>query len=179
MVLRTHLWVAMLVLVVAGCEKPGVSGLSTGAVPTNAHLPYLDHAQPRLPSITLWIGSQEIETELALTETQVSTGMMYRKNMGANDGMLFVFPRPHKTAFYMRNTVVPLSAGYIDAEGKLLEIHDLQPLNETPVYAETATIQYVLETPQGWFKKHNIAIGTVIRSENGSLQETFFRKNRP
>jgi uncharacterized membrane protein (UPF0127 family) len=169
----------MLVLLVAGCEKPGVSGSPTQAVPTNAHLPYLNHAQPRLPSITLWIGSKEVEAELALTETQVSTGMMYRQTMAPNEGMLFVFPRPHKTAFYMRNTVIPLSASYIDAEGKLLEIHDLKPLDETPVHAATATIQYVLETPQGWFKKNNIEIGTLIRSEHGSLQETFFRKNRP
>ena len=113
---------------------------------------------------------------MALTQTQVATGMMYRKQMGTNDGMLFVFPRPHRTAFYMRNTVVPLSAAYIDPEGTILELHDFKPLEETPVEARTENIQFVLETPQGWFKKNNIGVGTLIRTERGSLHDTFFKK---
>ena len=76
----------------------------------------------------------------------------------------------------MRNTVIPLSAAYIDPEGTILELHDLKPLEETPVEAGSDNIQFVLETPQGWFKKNNIGVGTVIRTERGSLQETFFRK---
>src|SRR5436190_7641897 len=150
-----------LILVVAflaaGCHKTsdatGVAG-TTSAASASTHAPetnrplYLDRAQPKLPTIKLWIGPHEMAAEMALTQTQVATGMMYRKEMGENDGMIFVFPRPHQTAFYMRNTQVPLSAAYIDTEGTILELHDLKPLDETPIEAGTDKIQYVLETPR-------------------------------
>ena len=166
-----------LALLLASCDdKNDVAQRSPPPPATNPPHLYLDHAQPRLPTIKLWLGAQEMVTEMALTQTQVATGMMYRKEMGENDGMVFVFPRPHRTAFYMRNTVVPLSAAYIDPEGIILEIHDLKPLDETPVEAGSDNIQFVLETPQGWFKKNNIGIGTVIRTERGSLLQTFFKK---
>jgi uncharacterized membrane protein (UPF0127 family) len=166
-----------LLLLLGGCGRNEIAGAPTNSAPQQTQS-YLNHAQPRLPSIKLWIGAQEMVTEMCLTPTQTATGMMYRKQMGENEGMIFVFGRPHRTAFYMRNTTVPLSAAYIDPEGTILEIHDLQPLNETPVEASTDKIQYVLETPQGWFKKNNIGVGTLIRTERGSLQETFFRKQQ-
>jgi len=168
--------VAFLALLLASCDNKSDVAQTPPSPPTNPPHLYLDHAQPRLRTIKLWLGAQEMDAEMALTQTQVATGMMYRKEMGTNDGMLFVFPRPHRTAFYMRNTVIPLSAAYIDPEGTILEVHDLKPLEETPVEAATDNIQFVLETPQGWFKKNNIGVGTVIRTERGSLQETFFRK---
>jgi uncharacterized membrane protein (UPF0127 family) len=161
-----------------GCDKtpdtdPGPSASQPG---TNHSLPYLDHAQPRLPTIKLWIGAQEMVTEIARQQVEVNTGMMHRKQMGENDGMLFVMPYPHRTSFYMRNTLVPLSAAYIDPEGTIVEIHDLKPLDETPVEAQSDKIQYVLETPQGWFKKNNIGPGTLIRTEKGSLEQTFWKQ---
>jgi|SRR6266850_4189915 len=166
-----------LLLLMASCAKNDLAGLPTNTVAKSSQ-PYLDHAQPRLRTLKLWIGAQEMVTELALTPTETSTGMMYRKQMDTNEGMLFVFGRPHRTSFYMRNTVVPLSAAYIDPEGTILEVHDLQPLNEVPVEATSDKIQYVLETPQGWFKKNNIGVGTLIRSERGTLRDTFFRKQQ-
>ena len=165
-------------LLLAGCQKPAVVPASTVTSATNRQLPYLDHAQPRLTTIKLWVGPKELETELALTETQIYTGMMWRKEMGENEGMLFVFGGPHRVGFYMKNTTVPLSAGYIDPEGVLQEIHDLEPLNETPVEAASGRIQYVLETPRDWFKKNNIAPGTLIRTDRGTLEEVFMRRKQ-
>jgi len=92
--------------------------------------------------------------------------------------MLFRLPVPQRASFYMKNTVVPLSCAYIDAEGTILEIHDLQPLNETPVPSATENIQYVLETAQGWFERNNIGVGTVIRTAEGPLAEVFVRTRR-
>jgi len=173
--------ILLLLWVAAGCDKSArgvatVPAPSAVANPPNPPQPYLDHAQPRLPTIKLWIGAQEMVSELARTQTEIATGMMYRKKMAENEGMLFVFPRPHRTAFYMRNTIIPLSAAYIDGDGTILEIHDLKPLDETPIEAGSDKVQYVLETPQGWFKKNNIGIGTLIRTERGSLPETFFKQ---
>lgn len=167
----------VVLLTFAGCQKPNAAPPApkpaTAAQPTNA-LPHLNHAQSKLRTIKLWLGAEELVTEVALTIEEISTGMMFRKEMAENEGMLFVFARPHKTSFYMKNTTVPLSCAYIDSEGAIVELHDLQPLNEAPVEAKSDNIQYVLEVPQGWFKRHNIGPGTVIRTERGSLPELFF-----
>jgi uncharacterized protein len=146
-------------------------------MPTNL-LVYSDQALPKLPSLKLWVGKQVIEAEVAVKARELATGMMYRTNIAENEGMLFRLPFPQRASFYMRNTVVPLSCAYIDAEGMILEIHDLQPRNEKPVPSATDNIQYVLETAQGWFERNSIGIGTVIRTDHGSLAEAFSRNRR-
>ena len=146
-------------------------------MPTNL-LSYSDKALPRLPSLKLWVGKQVIEAEMAVTPRELATGMMYRTNIAENEGMLFRLPFPQRASFYMRNTVVPLSCAYVDAEGTILEIHDLEPRNEKPVHSATENIQYVLETAQGWFERNNIGVGTVIRTADGSLADVFFRNRR-
>lgn len=135
-------------------------------------------AQPRLPTMRLFVGAETVETELALTQVQVGTGMMFRKDMAENEGMIFVFAAPHRPAFYMRNTIVPLTAAYIDREGTILELHDLQPLDETPVKAGSDEVQFVLEMKQGWFKRHNVAPGSVITCDKGRLLDVFRPSNR-
>src|SRR6185295_18033607 len=99
--------------------------------------------------------------------------MMFRTNLAENAGMLFVFAYPHRASFYMKNTLVPLSGAYIDPDGIILEILDMKPKDETPLPAASDRIQYVLEVNQGWFQRHQIAIGTTVRTEKGSLQQTF------
>jgi uncharacterized membrane protein (UPF0127 family) len=128
--------------------------------------------------VKLWLGAEELVTELALTDIQRQTGMMFRTNMPENEGMLFVFPYPHQTGFWMMNTFVPLSAAYIDPEGVIVEIHDLEPHNTNTVMAATDRIQYVLETNRDWFKRHNVAAGSVVKTERGTLPETFFRRRQ-
>lgn len=129
----------------------------------------------------LWLGAIELESEVASKEVEIFTGMMYREKMADTEGMIFVLPgSPRRASFYMKNTKVPLSAAYIDQDGKILEIHNLNPLDETSVDSMTEDIKYVLEVPQGWFQRHNIAVGALIRTERGSLKETFYgRSPRP
>lgn len=177
-----------------GCERQSAAPPAQSAAPTPAPAAtpaapatatpklapegYLLEAQPRLPTLKLWIGPKEMVAEMALTLVQIRTGMMHRTEMAENDGMLFVFPQPMKVGFYMRNTKIPLSCAYISAEGEILEIHDLVPLDETAVEAKTDKIQYVLETNKGWFERNGIGVGTIIRSEHGALSETFVRRPR-
>lgn len=130
-------------------------------------------AQPKLKTLKLFLGKEVVTAELAMTPVQVGTGMMFRKSMPEEEGMLFIFANPHRTSFYMRNTTVPLTAAYIDPDGAILELVELNPLVETPVEAKSDNVQYVLEMNQGWFKRHNIAVGTVITTEMGKLKETF------
>jgi len=168
-------WVLLLVLLVcaSGCEK-GVTPAASGAA-TVTNKPG-SRAQPKLQTMKLWVGAQELVTELALNDRQRMTGMMFRTNMAESEAMLFVFPFPHRTGFYMKNTTVPLSAAYIDPDGAILEIHDLKPLEEKPVEASSDRIQYVLEVNQGWFGRNKVGVGTVIRTERGSLTDTFFKQ---
>ncbi len=174
---------ALACLLVAGCEKtnPPSSSMNPPPPPPPSPTPntlYLDHAQPKLATMKLWLGPQELVAELAVAPVEVATGMMYRKEMAENEGMLFVFHQPHRVAFYMRNTVVPLSCAYIAGDGTILEIHDLQPLDERSVEANTDEVQFVLEVKQGWFDRHQVRVGTLVRTQHGSLQETFFRKRQ-
>ena len=164
-------------LILAGCSKPSEAAPSTSMSRTNVS-PYVagwppTNAQPKLQTLKLYVGAETVNAELAMTQLQIATGMMFRKNMAENEGMLFTFARPHRTSFYMKNTTVPLTAAYIDSEGVILELHDLKPLDETPVEAGSDKVQYVLEMKQGWFKRHNVSTGAVLTTERGRLKETF------
>lgn len=137
---------------------------------------YLDRAQPKLRTIKLWLGANELSTEVASTRTEIATGMMYRTEMGENEAMIFVFGRPFQASFYMRNTVLPLSCAYIGPDGKILEIHDMTPGSEDPIVASTDQIQYVLEVNQGWFQRHNVQAGAMVTGEKGTLSKIFFNR---
>jgi uncharacterized membrane protein (UPF0127 family) len=164
------LFAAAGIAVFGGCKPsasaPDKSSASDQSIPTNA--------QPKLDTLKLWIGSQEMVAELAVTETEEQTGLMFRTNMEENEGMLFVFPQPVKASFWMKNTILPLSCAYITPDGTIEEIHNMAPQDTNTIIAATDNIQYVLETKQGWFKRHNIATGVVISSERGPLRKVFF-----
>jgi uncharacterized membrane protein (UPF0127 family) len=88
---------------------------------------------PRLATVKLSIGSKQMIAEIATTPREVATGLMFRKSIGLDEGMLFVFDRPGRRSFWMKNCDLPLSAAYIGPDGKILEIHDLEPNNTDPV----------------------------------------------
>jgi uncharacterized membrane protein (UPF0127 family) len=131
------------------------------------------HAQPKLPTMTINLGNQTLDAELALTEKEQITGMMFRTNIQETDAMLFVLPYPQRASFWMKNCPESLSAAYIGPDGVIEEIYHLEKNDTTPVYSKNNNIQFVLETRDGWFKRHDIGKGTVVNTANGSLSETF------
>jgi uncharacterized protein len=146
---------------VAGCrdgKSSAAAQAATSAPPVAFAQGYLPYAQPRLQTMKLYVGMKEVTAELALKPVEIYTGMMWRTNMPDGEAMLFVFADARSRAFYMRNTLVPLSLAYIDPEGVIQEIHDLQP---------------VLEVPQGWFKRNQVVPGAVVRSQYGELKKLF------
>jgi len=162
-----------------GCGKPAAP-LPTSAPrsdidPIRGHLL---HAQPKLPTTKVWLGREEMIAEIARASVEIATGMMYRTNMPENEAMLFVFLDKDigPKNFYMRNCVVPLSAAYITPDGIIAEIIDLQPGDERGVPSQASNVQFVLEVPQGWFTRHNVRAGMVVRTERGSLRETFISR---
>jgi len=143
---------------------------------TGPNDPSQGQPQPKLPTLKLWVGTNEVTAELAATDQQIAVGMMRRTNMAEMDGMLFLFARPGQRAFYMRNTVLPLSCAYIDPEGTILETYEMKPLDETPLSSKSDQVQYVLEMNQGWFERHGVKPGVAISTERGTFPQTFRRR---
>jgi uncharacterized protein len=164
------LWRLLALLLVAG----GLfSGCDRSAKPPPPAAFEPKEAQPKLPAVQLWLGPEQLTAEMALRPREIMTGMMFRTNMAENEGMIFVLGPPERRAFWMKNCSVPLSIAYIDGDGVILEIHDLEPHNTNSVVSAADTVQFALETPQGWFKRHGIGEGVTVRTEHGSLAETF------
>ncbi len=121
-----------------------------------------DAPQPRLPTITLSIGDQKLAAEVADEPAERNTGMMFRKTMADGEAMLFVMDEAAPVNFWMRNTLVPLSIAYVNTVGIIMEIHDLQPLDETSVGSTFNNIGYAIEVPQGYFSRAGIYPGQSV-----------------
>jgi uncharacterized membrane protein (UPF0127 family) len=119
-------------------------------------------AQPKLKTIDLQVGTQTVKAEVAATMQEMMQGLMFRTELGANEGMLFVYPSPQKMSFWMKNTSIPLSIAYIGPDGVIAEIHDMEPFNEASVPSVSDRIQYALEMNRDWFASHGIKPGARI-----------------
>lgn len=128
-----------------------------------AHAQKMPEEQPQtgLPKITLNAGTQTIHVDIAATESTRQTGLMFRKQMGKNDGMLFVFPQLGYHAMWMRNTLIPLSVAYLDDTGKILSIHEMAPQTETS-HQSAGPARYALEMNAAWFSTHKVNVGDRI-----------------
>lgn len=173
---KSHYWLSLVLSAAwigAGCHPTELK--SAPAAPVATAEP-AGKPQPRLATIKLWLGSQEVVAEQAITYPEITNGLMFRKEMGENEGMLFVFREPHRASFWMKNTLLPLTCAYIDRKGVILEVRNMKPLDETPIEAVTAEVQYVLEMNHGWFERKGVKPGMVARTERGSLAETYAGK---
>jgi hypothetical protein len=108
------------------------------------------------------IGDRTVRMQVAALPAETQQGLMFRKELGPDDGMLFVFTRPQQLGFYMRNTTIPLDIGYLDAKGVLREIYPLHPLDERTVASRARDLQFALEVNQGWFKRNGVAPGAHL-----------------
>lgn len=120
-------------------------------------------AQPPLPTVTLEIGTHSVQAELADTPSRMREGLMGRTQLAANGGMLFMLGPPDVLyCFWMRDTLLPLSIAFIDAQGRIVSIQDMQPLDLTPHCPPTA-ITTALEMAQGWFARTRVRVGDSVR----------------
>ena len=165
--------VLLAVAIFAGCTKPDAS--TTLNPPPSADDLLPKHAQPKLPTLKLYLGAETLDTELALTWEQEMVGMMFRTNIQETDAMLFVLPAPQRASFWMKNCPESISAAYITTDGTIQEIHHLEQNDTNSVVAARDDIRFVLEMKEGWFGRHNITPGTMMQTEKGSLADTFLR----
>jgi uncharacterized membrane protein (UPF0127 family) len=117
----------------------------------------------KLPVTSLTAGIHVIKAEVAATEANRQQGLMFREKMGQNEGMVFQFEQPAPICMWMKNTLIPLSVAFIDADGKIINIEDMQP-HSTESHCAKKPARYALEMNQGWFKQKNIKPGTAIEN---------------
>ena len=158
----------------AGCGKSTPPAIVTATLVAANDEP--THAQPKLRTLKMYLGAEIIDAELALTEQEEHTGMMFRTNIQDTDAMLFVLPVTQRASFWMKNCPESISAAYIDINGAIQEIHHLEKNDTNSVVAANENIRFVLETQDGWFTNHRIGVGTVLRTEKGTLSETFLQR---
>jgi uncharacterized membrane protein (UPF0127 family) len=121
-----------------------------------------DAAQPRLPTVTLNAAIHNIRAEVARSPAEVQIGLMHRREMAPNDGMLFVYDEPGTRCFWMKNTLLPLSIAFIADDGRIVNIADMQPL-ALDSHCSKQPVRYALEMNQGWFAKRGVKPGSVLQ----------------
>lgn len=120
-----------------------------------------NHTPTPLPVIPLSVGVHLIHAELAATPSQRQTGLMGRKALPTNGGMLFVFDEIAPHCMWMRNTLISLSVAFINDDGQILNIEDMQPRTDT-THCAAQPARYALEMELGWFTKRGIKPGALI-----------------
>ena len=115
----------------------------------------------RFPAIQLAAGMHLIQAEVAQTDPQRQQGLMHREKMASNHGMVFVFDQAAPQCMWMKNTLLPLSVAFIDADGKIVNIEDMQP-QTLDSHCSAKPVKYALEMNLGWFKQKNVKPGSAI-----------------
>ena len=126
-------------------------------------LPALAQDEPqKLPAIQLSAGMHLISAEVAKSPDQRGIGLMHRKTMGANEGMLFIFEQASQQCFWMKNTLLPLSIAFLSDDGSIVNIEDMQP-QTLDSHCSQKPVRFVLEMNQGWFSKRGLKPGSALK----------------
>ncbi|MEP6789762.1 MAG: DUF192 domain-containing protein [Ramlibacter sp.] len=115
-------------------------------------------AQMNLQRVKLSAGMHQIDAQVAQNNEQRMIGLMNRKEMPQHEGMLFVFEQPSKQCFWMKNTLLPLTAAFVDDDGTVVNLEDMKP-QTLDSHCSAKPVRYVLEMNQGWFTKKGIKAG--------------------
>ena len=117
-----------------------------------------EQAQLDLPRVKLQAGMHQIDAQIALTPDQRQIGLMYRAEMPQHEGMLFVFEQASPQCFWMKNTLLPLTAAFVADDGTIVNLVDMKP-QTTDSHCSAKPVRFVLEMNQGWFAKKAIKAG--------------------
>jgi len=117
--------------------------------------------QMNLQRIKLSAGMHLIDAQVALTPEQRQIGLMFRKNMPQHEGMIFVFEETSQQCFWMKNTLLPLTAAFVADDGTIVNMADMKP-QTTDSHCSIQPVRYVLEMNQGWFVKKGIKAGSKL-----------------
>jgi uncharacterized membrane protein (UPF0127 family) len=135
----------------AGLPRAGAAALLLAATVAAAEMPRME----------LTAGFHRIEAEVAATQPERMQGLMHRRVMPRNQGMLFVFPQAARHCMWMRNTYLPLSVAFLDETGRILNIADMQPQTEDS-HCAVAPARFALEMNRGWFAERGLKAGARL-----------------
>ena len=115
-----------------------------------------------LPKIPIYLNDKEIWVEIVRTPEERARGLMGRKHLAEDEGMLFIFEKEDYHSFWMKDTLLPLSIAFIDRGGKILKIADMEPLT-LDSHPPPKPILYALEMKRGWFLTNGVQIGDILK----------------
>ena len=118
--------------------------------------------QLELPRVTIGAGMYQIDAQVASSPDEQQVGLMFRQNMPQGEGMLFVFPVDATQCFWMKNTLLPLTAAFVADDGRIVNLADMAPQTEES-HCSVEPVRYVLEMNQGWFARKNLKGGFKLR----------------
>ena len=124
-------------------------------------------ALAQMPRMELSAGFYRIEAEVAADQANRMQGLMQRRSMAANQGMLFVFPQADRHCMWMRNTLLPLSVAFLDEQGRILNIEDMKPQTDTS-HCAAGPARFALEMNLGWFSGKGLKAGQRINGVDKS-----------
>ena len=108
------------------------------------------------------VGEKIVRMQLAVLDVEQQQGLMDRRDLGRDDGMLFLYVRPQRMSFWMHNTPTPLDIGFFDSSGVLREIYPMQPFDETTIASRSEELRYALEMNQGWYRDNGVKPGAQL-----------------
>ena len=111
---------------------------------------------------SITIDGHTIHVELAKTPAEHTRGLMDRRELAQNHGMLFIYPLSYRASMWMKNTYLPLSVAFINDTRQIVHIADMQP-QTTKIHRSPVTVRYALEVNLGWFETHNVTPGALMR----------------
>jgi uncharacterized protein len=118
-------------------------------------------AEVTFKTASVKVASHPLKVEVAAQEDQRMQGLMFRKSMGRDEGMLFIFDEPAYHAMWMKNTLIPLSVAFIDKDGVILNILDMEPQTLDSHMAAGPAV-YAIETNRGWFAANKVKAGDKV-----------------
>lgn len=124
---------------------------------------WAQNAQTDLPRVLIQAGMFQIDAQVAATPEQRATGLMFRKDMPAHEGMIFIFEQPQIQCFWMKNTLIPLTAAFVADDGTIVNLADMKP-QTLDSHCSEKPVRFVLEMKQGWFASKQIKKAYVLKS---------------
>ncbi|MDH5717428.1 MAG: DUF192 domain-containing protein [Spirochaetia bacterium] len=119
---------------------------------TNKAVIYITNAKKNIVSLNC---------DMAVSDTEKNRGLMFRKKLEKNDGMIFIYNEPEILTFWMKNTQIPLSIAFVNKDNRITEIYDMKP-NDERIISSTTKAKYAIEANKGWFHKNYITTGAKI-----------------
>jgi len=135
--------------------------LAAALVHTTVSLAVVYAAEPYLDTAQIRVDEHELQVEIADTMAKRGRGLMWRTQVPDGTGMLFIFDRPHRLSFWMRNTPIDLDIGFFGEDGRLQQIETMRALDLTHHRSEQPAL-YALEVRRGWYADHDVRVGAQL-----------------